>query len=353
MGGHSVRLDRCLRIVELEFEVMDVEVKKDSAKVLVGLPRRGDLESSLLSVYKKLTASGCYPSTWRGSDGLAIYMHVRSSGRGLLTALALAAATIVTVYMSGLALSLGEGLSWSPLAYMIGLLAPLLIHEMGHWITMMVYRVPRSLPYFIPAPPIQLGFLGTFGAVVNLRWLPPNPDSLALMAVMGPLAGFLAALPLTVVGLMDSLVLEPGEAVGAAALPVVPLIMVILARLLGLPEDSVIVLSPLAFAGYIVFLITFLNLLPIGSLDGGHIVRSVAGERGHAAVSLSVVAVAVGLTAVYPALAIFAFIALAIYMLMGGRHPGSAMIDGNPGIFSALSVAIYSILLGLTAPIPI
>ena len=346
----------CIRHASRFFEVLEVKTSGETAKAMLGLPLCDNPETCIVALYRDLASRKCYPAIRREAGGIALYIvNTGSKGLGALPAAGLAAATLVTVYISGLALSGGEGFSWSPLSYLVGLLAPLLIHEAGHWFVMKLYNVPRSFPYLLPAPPLQLGFIGTFGAVINLRWFPPTPDSLSAIAVAGPLAGFIAAIPLTIVGLANSMFISP-EAVPAEelqTLPVAPLILLLLEPLAGVPEGYVVVLSPLAFAGYIVFLVTFLNLIPIGTLDGGHIVRSVIGERGFNAVSMGVVAVSIVASIVIPPLALFALIALGIYILTGGRHPGASMLEGRAGPVAAASVVVYSLLLGLTFPIPL
>ncbi|BAN90067.1 site-2 protease family protein [Aeropyrum camini] len=349
----------CVEIVSRHFEILEVKRGGGRLAVHLGLPLRGgDLEDVMASLYKDLTASGCYPYFSREELGLVLYIHRPEAGaRRRALALALAAATLATVYMSGLALSdPSRGLSWSPLAYLVGLLFPLLVHEMGHWIVMRLNRVPASLPYMIPAPPLQLGFLGTFGAVINMRWLPPTLDSLTVMAVMGPLAGFVVAVPLAVVGLQHSLLLPPQEAAARGDLigiPLMPLVMLLLGGALGLPSDRVVVLSPLAFASYVVFIVTFLNLIPVGMLDGGHIIRGVVGERMHQAISLLVVVASLLASVYMPQLSLFALLALLIYMMTAGRHPGAAIKISVPGWRSVASALIYSLLLVLTFPLPL
>lgn len=189
-----------------------------------------------------------------------------------------------------------------------------------------------------------------------MRWLPPTLDSLTVMAVMGPLAGFVVAVPLAVVGLQHSLLLPPQEAAARGDLigiPLMPLVMLLLGGALGLPSDRVVVLSPLAFASYVVFIVTFLNLIPVGMLDGGHIIRGVVGERMHQAISLLVVVASLLASVYMPQLSLFALLALLIYMMTAGRHPGAAIKISVPGWRSVASALIYSLLLVLTFPLPL
>ena len=355
-------MERCLGAVQRYFEVLEASEHGGQAlRVVLGAPvgeasRRG-LEWGLERLYGELVAAGCYPLLERRREGLVLYLR-RSPGesRRWLLAAALALATLGSVYLSGLGFArLGEGFAWSSLGYLVGLLVPLLVHELGHWSVMRLYRVPSSLPYLLPAPPLQLGFLGTFGAVINLRWLPPSSNSLAAMAVMGPLAGYLAALPFAVLGVKSSIVVtqEEAEALGATPFPLTPVTMILVYNAFAPagPGETVI-MSPLAFAANIVFIVTFLNLIPVAMLDGGHLARSVLGERGHSLLGAATIAVLVVASAAVPALTIFALLAALLYMLTGGRHPGPVMLRDNPGRLAKLSALVYAVLLVLTLPLP-
>ena len=351
-------LEECLTAASEEFEVLEARgiETRDGRKVVravLGLPR-SDFRVSVRKLYKNLIRTGCYPYLYRSDEGLILVIARPPSGggRGLL-ALALALATLASVYVSGMALSGGGEGPWSPLAYLVGLLAPLAIHELGHLMGMLYYGVPRSPPFFIPAPPIQLGFLGTFGAVINLRWLPPTSESLAVIGILGPLAGFILALPLAAIGIESSLVVpETSLPEGTIALPVAPLIFAVMGAMKAEPGTAVI-LSPLAFASYIVLLITFLNLIPIGSLDGGHVIRGLTSEGGHYIATIIAAALGVMVAPFFPPATLFVLIAFTLHILMGGRHPGPSMADGDLSPLSALTALIYGVLVALTLPIPI
>jgi len=323
-------IEACIPIVSEEIEVIRVDRFTSRLDIVLGLPRSKSLREALEALYPKLIQHGCYPLARRDDRGLVLHLFQaeRHSSRLALN-IALAIATLTTVLLSGMALSqAGEefnarGFAWSPLAYLLGLLTPLLAHELGHWSVMRVYRTPASLPYLIPAPPIQLGFLGTFGAVINLRWLPPSASSLTLMAIMGPLVGYIVALPLAIYGLRSSIATStPPE--GTVPLPLVPLSLLLLVLTLDIPSGYTLIFSPLAFASYVVFFVTFLNLVPIAMLDGGHIIRGVGGARLHSLISKAFILSLLVASILFPQLLLFAVVALAIYILSGGRHPGSS-----------------------------
>ena len=159
---------------------------------------------------------------------------------------------------------LGDGLSFS-----IPLMAILLCHEMGHYIAARIHRVPASLPYFVPLPP-GLGMFGTMGAVI-LQSRTTDRRKLIDIGAAGPLAGLVVAIPVLAYGLHLSPVgpIEGGFQEGNSIL------YAVLKRLVcgaWLPWQGIDVnLHPIAFAGWAGLLVTMLNLLPIGQLDGGHI----------------------------------------------------------------------------------
>jgi Zn-dependent protease len=169
--------------------------------------------------------------------------------------------------------------------FALALMAILLSHETGHYLTAKRYGINASPPYFLPAP-IEINFIGTFGAFLRLR--SPVVDRRQLMDVgaAGPWAGFVVAAVLLVAGLRQSYLIPPGQ----YDFPM----MVELGRSTrvffgdsfltwGLREllmgEGTAVLHPLAVAGTVGMLVTALNLLPLGQLDGGHILYALLGDR--------------------------------------------------------------------------
>lgn len=144
-------------------------------------------------------------------------------------------------------------------------------HEMGHYIMSRRHHLNVTLPYFIPAPPFPF-IVGTFGAFIRIR--SPIQDKRALLDVgcAGPLTGVVVAIPVILVGLKLSTVkIIPGGGEGLALGE--PLLFQILSWVvLGpLGPDQNVILHPVAFAGWIGLLVTALNLIPVGQLDGGHV----------------------------------------------------------------------------------
>jgi membrane-associated protease RseP (regulator of RpoE activity) len=161
------------------------------------------------------------------------------------------------------------------LPFSLTLLAILLAHEMGHYYTCVWHGINASLPYFIPAPT----FLGTFGAFIRIRSPIYSKRALFDVGIAGPLAGFLFLLPAMAIGLAFSKV-APGLAERGDLIFGTPPVLRALEYLIfpGVPPAD-IYLHPVARAAWVGVLATALNLLPIGQLDGGHILYALAARR--------------------------------------------------------------------------
>ncbi|HXQ27996.1 MAG TPA: site-2 protease family protein [Gemmatimonadales bacterium] len=163
------------------------------------------------------------------------------------------------------------------LAFSLPLLAVLLCHELGHYVTARWYALDVSPPYFIPVPLVP-SFIGTMGAFIRLRTLLADRRQLFDVGAAGPLAGFAVALPLLWIGLARSHPL-PGHgefggmlvAIGGDTIGLGDSLVTLVVRRLALGPTGAVLIGPLAFAGWVGMLVTMLNLLPISQLDGGHV----------------------------------------------------------------------------------
>jgi len=167
------------------------------------------------------------------------------------------------------------------LSFSISLLFILVSHEMGHYIACRIYRVDATLPFFLPTPPM-VGPAGTFGAFIKI--LSPMPSRRAVfdIGVAGPIAGFLALIPIALVGVAT---MHPGAPAIAGDLQGAlifsdPLLFRLIALLCGV-DLRFAAGNAFYFAAWVGLLVTALNLIPSGQLDGGHAVYAVFGERVH------------------------------------------------------------------------
>jgi len=186
---------------------------------------------------------------------------------------AMFAATVVTTLFAGTRWygipvfeePLGLLAAWP---FAVAVLSVLLVHELGHYVASRYHGVEATLPFFIPVP----NFLGTFGAVIRMNDHMPDRKALFDIGVAGPLAGLAVTVVVTAVGV----VLPPVE----AALPVrlgYPPLMQLVAAGLGEPltySDPSLMANPIVIGGWVGAFVTFLNLLPVGQLDGGHVLRA-------------------------------------------------------------------------------
>lgn len=140
-------------------------------------------------------------------------------------------------------------------------------HEMGHYFAARRWKMRTSLPYFIPFPTI----IGTLGAVIKHRGPIPNRKALFDVGVAGPIAGIVASVIVLLIGLQIPFEIETEPTLYIGTPPIFDAILV----LVNYQRD---VIHPVAFAGWVGFFITFLNMIPVGQLDGGHVLRAMVGE---------------------------------------------------------------------------
>ena len=260
-------------------------------------------------------------------------------------------ATIATTFLTGYLLSLGivelAGPVLDPLfgggAFAVAIMAVLGTHEMGHKLTADKEGIEATPPYFIPGPPPIFGMfgIGTFGALIMQKSLPPNKDSLFDVGSSGPIVGFIIATIVTALGMTLSIPAPPSEELGI--LPPT-LLWILLDRFLsnfGLmpqpPPGKILLVHPVALAGWVGMVITMLNLLPAAMLDGGHVARSLVGEKARRILTfLSILLLIVS-----------GFWPMAIFVLFISmyRHPGPlddvSSLSINRKLLTIVLVAIF------------
>jgi membrane-associated protease RseP (regulator of RpoE activity) len=206
-----------------------------------------------------------------------------------------------------------------------GLLSILTAHEFGHYFTARRYRVPVSLPYFIPFP---FSLFGTLGAVIRMSPRIPSRRALFDIAAAGPLAGMVLALPLTYLGIARSAIVAKSAIPAHSITLGEPLLFKGLGWLVhgALSKNVDLMLHPLAFAGWAGMFVTALNLLPIGQLDGGHVTHALFGNRSRLVAG-----------AMFLGLGLYCIVTknvtwiplLLLLLIFGVQHP-PVMDDGNP-----------------------
>lgn len=162
--------------------------------------------------------------------------------------------------------------------FAIPLMAILISHEMGHYVAGKIHRVDVSPPYFIPLPVM----LGTMGAVIRMRDTIERRNALLDIGAAGPLAGMVVALPVLAFGIWESPIQAlPEVSDGTTFFEGHSLLYTGMITLIKgpLPEGHDIFLTPTAFAGWAGLLVTQINLVPVGQLDGGHVAYALFGEK--------------------------------------------------------------------------
>jgi membrane-associated protease RseP (regulator of RpoE activity) len=207
--------------------------------------------------------------------------------------------------------------AWSGARLAIALLAILLAHEMGHYLTGRHYGVDVTLPFFIPFPVPGMSLVGTLGAFIRIRSPIPNRRALFDIGVAGPLAGFAVCLPVLWLGIREATV-QPLAQEAEGLFLGEPLLFGWLTQLIhgSVAADQTLVMGPLGLAAWFGLLVTALNLMPIGQLDGGHVTYSLLRDRAHA---ISRIASWVCIALIYfgPSWILWAI----LMRVLGRRHP--------------------------------
>jgi membrane-associated protease RseP (regulator of RpoE activity) len=169
------------------------------------------------------------------------------------------------------------------ISFSVSLLAILLAHEFGHYIACRLYGVDATLPYFIPTPPL-IGPAGTFGAFIKIVSPLPSRRATFDIGVAGPIAGFLTLIPVAFIGFLthqQDLSQNISEIPDGAIVFADPLLFKFLAWTFGINLQAVMLPNPFYAAAWIGLLVTALNLVPSGQLDGGHAIHAIFGEKFH------------------------------------------------------------------------
>jgi len=308
-----------------------------------------NLKEAFLRLYKQLNSRQLVPIMRKRADRIMLQVVSKPLVRPSrpLVNIVLLLATIGTTLFTGYFLS---GDTADPLVgaamFSAALMSVLGAHEMGHKLTANRHGVEATYPYFIPGlPPF-----GTFGAVIQQKSLAPNRDALFDLGFSGPIIGFALTVVVSIIGIplsdikvvekLPPLIIQP------------PLLLDFLANnLLRLPTDLppgivLIELHPLAYAGYIGMIVTMLNLMPVGQLDGGHVAHVLLGDTARTVVSI--IAIISLLFIAWP-------MALIAYFLSRVRHPDAldavSAVSGTRKLASIALVVVFVLSVAPVAPL--
>ena len=347
------QFERLRGMVELEFEVEEGFIEYETPTFYVEL--RQDSKEAFLRLVKRLGPLGFIPILRRKGGKIVLQIAskppVKPSRR--LINIALLFATIGTMLLAGYVLSLGlveEGyMSNSMVGAMMfagALMAILVSHEMGHKLSARRYGIESTAPYFIPGPPPPYG-IGTFGAIIQQKSLVPNKDALFDLGASGPIMGLVVTIIVTIIGVQMSYLVPLPDVPEGAGFIQLPLLFQLFAAMLlrPLPDlESVILMHPIGFAGWVGMLLTMLNLIPAGTLDGGHAVRGFLGPRARKILSFCAIMALFALGYVWMAMFV---IFISMYQPPGPLDDVSKLTTGR----KLVAIVLASIFVLCAAPL--
>jgi len=302
------RLSEIETIVSRHFDVTDFYLTEGRMEFEVSTP---DTKNSFAGLLHDLKPKG-FMAALREREGefrLLVARSPRIKEENVLMNILLLFATLASTFLAGYYVIFGENALHAGM-FSATIMLVLGAHELGHKIAAWRHDVAATMPYFIPAPT----GLGTFGAFIKIKSPIPTKEALVEMGASGPIFGFLVALPITLVGLRFS---KPDP---EGTLLITPLLFAILQLFTFGHIPAGLKLNPLAFAGWVVMVVTMFNLMPAGQLDGGHVARGLLGAERHYKLSrmLSLALILVGF--INP---LFLIWGLLTFILFRGYHVGA------------------------------
>lgn len=347
-------------LVAKRFPVYDVRVSYDVVEFFCRVDET-TLEDNFDRMREDMASHGYIPMIMyeKGEHIVTVAKKPSVKYRGVSVNAIMLAVTFLTMLLAGVldwsgyagtdngTLFSVDNIIMGMLTFTLPLMAILGVHELAHYFTARRRKVAASLPFFIPMIPP----LGTFGAFISLRDPIPNKKTLMEIGVAGPLAGLLVTIPLAIVGLMmtnSEARLVPTN-VGSEGVMGVSFPLLYQALELFVPLKGDYLLHPTAFAAWVGFLVTALNLLPVGQLDGGHVARALLGARAKY-LSWVTVAALVGIGIFYFGWLLFALLIL----FLGARHP-PPLNDISPLDLKRKSIGVltFAVLIVAFVPIPL
>lgn len=312
--------------VAKHFPVYDVKVAYETITFFISVDTK-TLEAKFDGLRKELGDKGYIPilEFKGGEHTLAVVRKPTMNRRAIWINIALLCITSITTIVAGTILWAGynnspadqvytlDNILWGTAFFAIPLMTILGVHELSHFLMSKRHGVDASLPYFIPSfPP-----LGTFGAFISMRDPMPSRRALIDIGAAGPIGGLIVTIPVAIIGLWlnSQGVPHPGVAPGGTMEVSIPLFYQLMQVLIPTPAD--VYLHPMAFAAWVGFFVTAINLLPAGQLDGGHIARGLLGENAKYVSYGAIVFLLILGVLFYFGWLIFA----ALILFLGTRHP--------------------------------
>ncbi len=346
--------------VSKQFPVYKTEIEFDIVNIYVRIIQGDDFEEKFDELRQELVPLNFIPflREEKGEYVISVKKNPPRKYRTVKTNIVMLIVTLCTTLIAGMwwwsSYTSTEpffslyNLSNGALFFTLPLMTILGIHEMGHYFMARHHKIHASLPFFLPfAPP-----LGTIGAFISIRDPIPNRKSLLDIGVAGPICGFIVAVPVAIIGIYLGGVMDQSLPLGMEGTVWIinyPIIFRVLDYIL--PFSGGQTMHPTAFAGWVGFLVTGLNLLPAGQLDGGHVVRSLLGDKAkYASYIAAAFLVIVGIW-FYPG---WLFFAIFLLFFVGLKHPPPLNELGKIGTKRKL-VGVLAIVLLFSCfhPIPI
>ncbi|NJD78711.1 MAG: site-2 protease family protein [Candidatus Methanoperedens sp.] len=228
--------------------------------------------------------------------------------------------------------------------FTIAIMTVLGAHESAHYIVAKRHGMNTSLPYFIPFP----SMIGTMGAVIKHRGPIPDRKALFDVGISGPLVGLFVSIIVTIIGLLLPPIPMVSGMNGIQIILSPPPLFELLTRLISPPENSM--LHPVAFAGWVGMLVTALNLIPAGQLDGGHVLRAMLGKKAsYVSGALPFVLLLLGVYLTYVRNidgSLWIFWGMLLFFFAGMGHP-RPLDDDVPIGKARMALGIVTFILGL------
>ena len=332
MSGFLHRMRGGLKLIEDElrkfFEVYHVEVENGVTRYYV-IPKSVDSQE-IQYFFQSLSQD--YDIKFKRHYG-ELVVEIKKRKESHTINIILFVLTFISVTIAG-STFYGEINILQGIQFALAVMFVLGSHEMGHFFASKRWGMRASLPYFIPFPTI----IGTLGAIIKQRGVIKNRKALLEIGAAGPLTGVVASVIITYIGLKMNV--QPPKIEGVLMIGTPPLFDFV-AKLADFKGEYI---HPVAFAGWVGMFVTALNIIPVGQLDGGHIMRALIGEKAEI-VSRTFPFALITLAYLYPESGIWLFWGFVAIILSMQRHPKP--MDDSPLPLGYILLGVLTYIVGL------